>query len=340
MSESRCVLVTGGTGCIGSATVHAALALGAERVVVASRSASPGLLRLWFGETLDPRIALVRGDVGEPRDVERLVREADPTHVVHLGALQTPDCESDHARGMQVNVGGTLHLLDACVAHAKRLTRFVFASSAAVYGLRARYLGPVVRESDPLAPVNLYGVWKLASEERVRLFHERHGIDAVSLRLNTTYGKGRDRGKTAGVTRAMKAIALGSVHGSPIPHRMAYGGRENYHFVADVGAAFARAALMPFTGHAAFNLRGTTIPVAEFLARIADVAASMGLARVGDLGIAPDAPANPFVCDLDDTAIVTAFPGMPRTSIDDGIRATLGAFVAMARAGALRLDPP
>ena len=91
MSGSRCVLVTGGTGCIGAATVHALVQLGAERVVVASRSASPGLLRLWFGETLDPRIGLVRGDVGEPRDVERLVREADPTHVVHLGALQTPD---------------------------------------------------------------------------------------------------------------------------------------------------------------------------------------------------------------------------------------------------------
>ncbi|MBI5851589.1 MAG: NAD(P)-dependent oxidoreductase [Planctomycetes bacterium] len=335
----RCVLITGGTGCIGAATVHALLQLGAERVVVASRSASVGLLRLWFRETLDPRIGLVRGDVGDARDVERLVRDADPTHVIHLGALQTPDCESDHARGMAVNVGGTLHLLDACVAHAKRLARFVFASSAAVYGLRARYPGPVVRESDPLAPVNLYGTWKLASEELVRLSHERHGVDAISLRLNTTYGKGRDRGKTAGVTRAMKAIALGSARGAVIPHRMAYGGRENYHYVEDVGAAFARAALMPFTGHAAFNLRGTTIPVADFLARIADVAGSLGLTRSVDLGIAPDAPVNPFVCDLDEARIVEAFPGMPRTPIDDGIRATLETFVAMAKAGELRLDP-
>jgi nucleoside-diphosphate-sugar epimerase len=338
MSAAPCVLVTGGTGCIGAATVHALARLGAERIVVASRTAAPGLLRLWFDGVLDPRIALVRADIGVPADLERLVRDHDPSQVIHLGALQTPDCEADHARGLLVNAGGTLQLLDACVAHARRLTRFVFASSAAVYGLRSRYPGPLVAESDPLAPVNLYGVWKLAGEELVRLYHERHDIDAISLRLNTTYGKGRDRGKTAGVTRAMKAVALGSVRGEVIPHRMAYGGRENYHFVADVGAAFARAALMPFRGHAAFNLRGQTHPVAGFLDRIAQVAASLGLSRHVDLAIAADAPANPFVCDLDDRRIGAAFPGMPLSSLDDGIRSSLQTFIAVARSGPLELD--
>ena len=339
MRAASRVLVTGGTGCIGAATVHWLCELGASHVIVASRSASAGLLPLWFGENLGPRVTLARADVGVPADVARLVKETAPTHVIHLGALQTPDCEANHERGMQVNVGGTMHLLDACAEHARALERVVLASSAAVYGVRAMYAGSVVRESDALAPVNLYGAWKVASEHLVRLFHERHGVPAVSLRLNTTYGKGRDRGKTAGVTRAMKAIALGSVRGEAIPHRMAYGGRENYHFVSDVGACFARAALSPFQGHAAFNLRGQTIEVLEFLARIACAAEDLGLTRFIDLGIAEGAAPNPFVCDLDETAITTAFRDMPRTSFDDGIKSTLEAFVAMARAGALQLDP-
>ena len=96
---------------------------------------------------------------------------------------------------------------------------------------------------------------------------------------------------------------------------------------------------MPVRGHAAFNLRGQTHPVAGFLERIAQVAASLGLSRHVDLAIAADAPANPFVCDLDDRRIGAAFPGMPLSSLDDGIRSSLQTFIAVARSGPLELDP-
>ena len=45
-----------------------------------------------------------------------------------------------------------------------------------------------------------------------------------------------------------------------------------------------------------------------------------------DLGIAEDASPTIFVCDLDDSAIQTAFPGVPRTSLEEGIRMSLEAF--------------
>ncbi|MFO1050641.1 MAG: NAD(P)-dependent oxidoreductase [Planctomycetota bacterium] len=332
------VLVTGGTGCIGSSTVRWLIDLGAAEVIATSRAAQPGSLPLWFESWPQPRVRVAALDLADGAAIDRLMREHAPTHVVHLAAFQTPDCEANPLGGMDVNVGGTLRLLEAARRAEPRVHRFVFASSAAVYGLRSRYPGPTVRESDPLAPVNLYGVWKLASEELVRLFHERHGLDAISLRLNTTYGKGRDRGATSGVTRAMKCIAVGAAHGKSIPLRMAYGGRENYHFAGDVGAAFARAALDPFRGHAAFNLRGCTVPVAEFLQRIASAAEALGMAAHVDLGIQDGARDNPFVCDLDETAILRAFPSMPRTALEDGVRRSLQDFAAMARAGSLTVD--
>ncbi|HEX5051518.1 MAG TPA: NAD-dependent epimerase/dehydratase family protein, partial [Planctomycetota bacterium] len=326
------VLVLGGTGCIGAVVVRDLLGSGAGRVVVASRAGTPGLLPLWLPAPFDRRIVLAAADLGEPAAVQRLVAEHRPTHVVHLGGLQSPDCDADPAQGLAVNVGGTQVLLEAVERLAVPLQRFVFASSAAVYGPRSLYPGPVVGEDEPLQPPNRYGVWKLAGEHVCRLFAQRTGVPTVCLRLNTTYGKGRDRGRTAAPTTAMKHVAAGAARGSVQPFAMPYRGRENYHFVEDVGACFARVTTAPFTGFGAFNIRGTTVEVAAFLAVIRDVARSLGMAQFCDLSIAGDASENLFVSDLDDRAIQATFAGLPCTPLADGVRRSLLEFQHLAAA--------
>lgn len=320
------VLVTGGTGCIGAVTVRDLLAGGAAAVFAASRGGEPGLLRLWMQEPFDRRLQFVAADLGDPAAIVRVVQQCQPTHVVHLGGLQSPDCDADPARGMEVNVGGTQVLLETCERLAAPLQRFVFASSAAVYGPRAMYPGPVVREEESLAPPNRYGVWKLAGEHLCRLFAQRTGVPTVCLRLNTTYGLGRDRGRTAAPTTAIKHVAMGAQRGQVLPFAMPYQGRENYHFVEDVGAHFAAAALQPFVGFGAFNIRGRTVPVAEFLELVAAVARELGLGRFCDLSIAADATPNLFVSDLDDAAMQRRFAGLPCTPLAEGIRRSLAAF--------------
>ena len=118
---------------------------------------------------------------------------------------------------------------------------------------------------------------------------------------------------------------------------MPYQGRENYHYVEDVGAHFAAAALAPFEGFGVFNIKGNTIGVDEFLEIAFHAAQKLGIAEFCDLGIQPDAAENLFVCDLDDSAIDQAFPRLPRTSISDGIRGSLESFLRMAKAGELVL---
>ncbi len=321
------ILITGGTGCIGAATAWQLAQQDAGDILIASRSGDTARLRLWFGPDVESRVRLVRGDVSDAETVRRWMRELQPTHVIHLGAFQTPDCNAYPERGMAINVGGTMHLLDAVAEYCPGLERFVFASSGAVYGARKLYPGPTVKETDPLLPPNLYGVWKAASEHLCRLFHEKTGIPAVCLRLNTTYGKGRDAGKTAAPTRAMQTIADSRRSERTIPFRMPYQGRENYHFVEDVGSHFARAATAPFPGFGAFNIRGRTMAIADFLALIKDVAEEMGLAEFTDLDFAADAEEALFVYDLDDTRIQEAFPGLPLTPPETGIRRTIEAFL-------------
>jgi len=331
------VLITGGTGCIGAVAVYELLQRGADEVVVATRSSNPGLLKLWFGENIPEQVKLVKGDVGDKESLEGLLSEHRPTHIIHLGAFQSPDCDSFPGRGMNINTGGTMYMLQAAELLGDHLQRFVFASSGAVYGKRSLYPGETVLETDPMAPPNLYGIWKLAGEHLARLFHEKTGVPTVCLRLNTTYGKGRDRGKTSAPTNALKSIALGKVSGEKMAFRMPYQGRENYHYVQDVGAHFAAVAMQPFSGFGAFNIRGQTVEVTQFLETAKKVANDLGLGDFTDIDLADDADQNLFICDLDDASIQSKFDNLPRATLEEGIRKTLIDFQAMAQDGTLEI---
>ena len=325
------ILITGGAGCIGAATVYHLIEKGAAEVHILSRTGNQGNLSLWFDDLQNPQIHMIKGDVTDRDSMIALVREIEPTQIVHLAAFQSPDCDAQPDTGLAVNVGGTRNILAAAESLPGGIERFVFASSAAVYGSRFRYPGPTVKESDPLLPPNLYGVWKVAGEHLARLYYERTGVPTICVRLSTTFGKGRDRGTTSAPTRALKAIALGAYKNETIPYRMPYRGRETYHYVGDVGAQFAGCTLDPFNGFEAFNLRGRTAEVKEFLTLISECAGSLELAKHCDIGFSEQAESSMFVCDLDDSKISAAFPALPRTEIAEGIRLSLESFLALAR---------
>jgi nucleoside-diphosphate-sugar epimerase len=338
------IFITGGTGCIGAAAIKTLFndyESQVESIAIASRTGDPALLRIWFGDSLDELIAarkiqFISVDIGDSVALEKALKEYGPTHLIHLGALQSPACDATPELGVEINVTGTLNLFSVAEKLQPKLQRFVFASSAAVYGKRSAYDMETVAEHETLAPPNYYGVWKVAGEHLAALFHERSGIPTVSLRLNTTFGPGRDRGKTSAPTVALKSIALGNHQGETIPFKMPYQGRENYHYVEDVGAHFAGVCMLPFDGCEAYNIKGKTIAIEEFLEAAKTVAGELGMNEVG-LGIEEGAPPNLFICDLDDQKVDAAFPGLPRTSIEDGIRKSLETFRQHAIDGTLSL---
>lgn len=334
------IFITGGTGCIGSVTIYKLLqSTEVEKIVIASRTNNTDPLKLWMGEKLDFRLEFVTLDVSNYEEIERVLQEVNPTHIIHLGAYQSPDCSRDHMGGMEINTGGTMALFDAA-EKLPLLKRFVFASSAAVYGMRSMYSQEIINEEVQLAPPNHYGIWKLAGEHLARLFHDNTKVPTICLRLNTTYGKGRDKGKTSAPTNALKAIAMGAVKGELMPFEMPYQGRENYHFVEDVGAQFAACVLQSYTGFGAFNIQGETIPIQSFLELAAYEAKKLGMGDSASLSIVDNAPPNLFVCDLDHKKIASAFKGLPLTDISEGIKKSLLEFKAMAEKGTLEYSKP
>ena len=329
------IFITGGTGCIGSVTIYKLLeSPEVSKIVVASRSNNIESLKLWLGEELDPRLEFVTLDVADYDAIEKVLLEVNPTHIIHLGAYQSPDCSKYHIQGMEINTGGTMALFDVA-ERLPNLKRFVFASSAAVYGMRAMYPNPGIKEDAQLAPPNHYGIWKLAGEHLARLFYDNTKVPTVCLRINTTFGKGRDKGKTSAPTNALKAIALGSVNNELMPFKMPYEGRENYHFVEDIGAYFAACTLQEYEGFGAFNVKGKTIGIEDFLGIIEEEAEKLGLSEFVKLSIAEGADPNLFVSDLSHEKIDTTFNDLPLTSIAEGVRLSLLEFLNMANKGKL-----
>ena len=330
------IFITGGTGCIGSVTIYKLLQFKeVGKIVVAARSGNLETLKLWLGDELDTRLEFVTLDVADYEAISGLLTEVNPTHIIHLGAYQSPDCSKAHIRGMEINTGGTMALFDAA-EKLPNLKKFVFASSAAVYGMRSMYPEPTITEDAQLMPPNHYGIWKLAGEHLARLFYDNTKVPTVCLRINTTYGKGRDKGKTSAPTNALKAIAMGSIAGEIIPFEMPYNGRENYHFVEDVGSHFAACTLQDFQGYEALNIKGETIAIEEFLDIVKEQAKNLGVGEYAELSIVDGAPPNLFAHDLSHEKIEKTFTSLPLTSIAEGVRISLEEFQKMARKGVLK----
>jgi UDP-glucose 4-epimerase len=142
-------LITGGTGYIG-AHVALAMAEAGERVVVLD-DVSSGV-----PERLPAGIPLVRGSLGDRELVDRTLAGHGVTGVVHLAAKkQVGESVEQPLRYYRENVHGLTVLLEAAVAAG--IERFLFSSSAAVYGVPDVEL---IDEDTPAVPINPYGETK------------------------------------------------------------------------------------------------------------------------------------------------------------------------------------
>jgi len=170
-------LITGGAGYIGA---HVARAMsGAGERVVALDDLSAG-----HPARLPADVPLVEGSSLDGALLKQVLARHEVTGVVHLAARkQVAESVAQPTRYYRENVGGLATLLEA-VAEAG-VERFVFSSSAAVYGNPDVDL---ITEDTPCAPVNPYGETKLTGEWLVRAAGQAHGIATVCLRYFNVAG--------------------------------------------------------------------------------------------------------------------------------------------------------
>jgi nucleoside-diphosphate-sugar epimerase len=249
------VLVTGGAGFLGSYLVNELLARGAAVRILDNQTAK----RRGLIQVPNRSVQMVEGDVRNAIACRNACRGMDM--VFHLAALTSiPASIVDPVASDGVNIGGTLNMLIA--ARESRVKRFVFASTAAVYG---DCLSPL-DEDAAVKPLSPHSVGKLYGEQMCRLYADLYRLNTVSLRITQLYGPGQSGvGDRATVIPAFLAQMLDD---SPVS--MEGGGQQTRDFlhVRDAARGLLLAAEKEAAG-GVFNLAsGSSITVRELFAAL------------------------------------------------------------------------
>lgn len=296
------VLVTGGSGFIGSWVLRELLLRGHRAVVVDVQPAFERWQRI-IGESARD-IIWADAALTDRDSLRAVIEKHDVTHLIHLAALLTPQCQQDPWRGCQVNVLGSTSVFDAARSSG-RVKAVSYASSYAVYGPET---GAAV---DSNKPPMFYGAFKQAVDLIAEQYWRHCGIASVAVRPHVVYGPERDQGLTAGPSLACKAAVRGE------SYTIGYTGIVGYDYVEDVARAFVRAAFECPEGAIVTDLPGEHASTEDFVRAIeAAVPSAAGRLRVDGPLIPSNIPPHPQF-------ISTLFPDWQATSLRDGVRKTV-----------------
>lgn len=233
------VLVTGGTGYIGSHTVRELTACGYDVVVLDTLERSS---RQTIGS-----LPFYQGSITDDAFLEHVFAQEKPDAVIHFAAYKAPG-ESMLApeKYFRTNVSGTLSLLEAMVHHEVRF--IVFSSSCSVFGTPTQL---PVTENAPFSPESVYGETKLMGETLLRWFEKTRDIRYAALRYFNASGAsldnviGEDWNRTQNLIPLVMKAALGvtpsiKVFGNDYPTTDGTAVRDYIH-VVDLAIAHVKA---------------------------------------------------------------------------------------------------
>ena len=199
-ADPKAVLVTGARGFVGRVLRNVLHRAGLDVLPLDS----PGPSAIENGQPgVGPEIAI---DITDSERVRSLFEARRIASIVHLAAILPTAAQRNPARATQVNVAGSLNLLE--MAREFGVRRFVFGSSLSVYGT---WPGEhVVSEADSASPVDLYGAAKLYVEQLGKAYKQTHGLEFVSLRIGRVVGPGSRSNTSAWRSQIFECMNKGS----------------------------------------------------------------------------------------------------------------------------------
>lgn len=170
------ILVTGGAGYIGSHVVSLLGETGKD-VIIFDNLTTGRKENILFGK-------LVVGDLNDTDALEKLFAENKIDAVLHFaGSIVVPESVENPVLYYKNNTENSLNLVKACVKHGTK--KFIFSSTAAVYGMPA---SGVASEETPTDPINPYGRSKLMTEWMLEDVSSAHDFNYVALRYFNVAG--------------------------------------------------------------------------------------------------------------------------------------------------------
>jgi UDP-glucose 4-epimerase len=239
MTERSAILVTGGAGYIGSHVVRQLGEVG-ERIVVLDNLSTGFAGAVLYGE-------LVVGDTGDRELVSAILKDRKIDTVMHFAAhTVVPESAEDPLKYYANNTCSTRNLLECC--RNAGIERFIFSSTAAVYGIPD---DGICSEETPTNPINPYGTSKLMSEWMLRDLAAATNLRYVALRYFNVAGSDPERRigqSTPNATLLIKVAAEAAV--GKRPHVAIFGtdyptpdgtGIRDYIHVEDLADAHLKA---------------------------------------------------------------------------------------------------
>ena len=203
------IVITGGTGFVGGHLTRRLLLSYQEeskRIVIIDNSDKISKERIPNFNSLpfdDRRLAVYKEDIRNKGAISDILRSEKPIDVfIHLAARgNVLDKNIKPQEISDVNINGTSNVLEACSANDVR--KFIFASSAAVYG-EAKKLP--LAEDHPLLPLSNYGLGKMKAEALVSSYMLKRKIqNAISIRIFNIYGEGDRNGVIAKFSKRLES---------------------------------------------------------------------------------------------------------------------------------------
>jgi UDP-glucuronate 4-epimerase len=306
------VLVTGAAGFIGSSLVDALLAQG-KRVIGVDNFCDfydPALKRNNLREAVtQDRFTLAEIDIRDRQGILGLFEAHRPEAVIHLAAMAGVRPSIDNpAYYPQVNLDGTVNLLDGAINHHCR--RFVFASSSSVYGNNSKV--PFAETDNVDHPISPYAATKKAGELVCHAYSHLNQLPITCLRFFTVFGP-RQRPDLA-ISKFLRRVS----QKLPIPIFGDGSSSRDYTYIDDIVQGVLAA--LQHTGSSKkrydiFNLGGNhPTTLAELIATIENV--------VGEKAIIDRQPMQPgdvdrTWADLSHSRAVLGYE--PSTSLKEGI---------------------
>jgi GDP-4-dehydro-6-deoxy-D-mannose reductase len=192
-STKKRVLVTGGGGFVGQWLARAVLARGDQAWVSGLGERPPNSAVLDEHEW--PRIEWISADVRRQADVDAMLDAARPDEIYHLAGISfVPEAEQSPSAAHDVNVGGTVRLLEAAATRQRAgviAPRILIVGSGTQYGTHDADEMPLT-EAATQKPANVYAATKKAQEEAALRIASEHALHVVCTRSFSHSGVGHD----------------------------------------------------------------------------------------------------------------------------------------------------
>jgi UDP-glucose 4-epimerase len=283
------ILVTGGCGLIGSATIELLLREARPARIVILDNLVRGSLSNVESALDDRRVTLVEGDIRD-RDVVRKATDGVDA-VIHMAALRITACAADPRAGLEMMCDGSFNVIDA--ARQAGVKKVVAASSASIYGMADEF--PTPETHHPYNNQTWYGASKVMLEGLLRSYHAMYELPYVALRYFNVFGPRMDlHGKyTEVLVRWIDQIAAGQ------PPLILGDGNQTMDFVYidDVARANELALASDISDDAINVASGSETSLRELAATLLDV---MGSDLHPEFG--PDRQVNPVRRRFADTS--------------------------------------